>query len=234
MFHLPASLWPRVSSSVRASAGFGRYRRHRDPHVASQWRHSQFAIDGRNSRLVLTLSPSPVTILGNGNNVTLNLLLSGPAPAGGITFTLTSSNPGVVTIPPDVFLSATSSSIGVRLTSVATGSAVIHVNGPGVAEVTTTVTVVGPGAMTLTAPSTMALAQAANLTLTLTSPAPAGGLTVEFASSDSGKVGLSQTSINIPAGAPRPLLLHRCLASMSARRRSPRPRMATPLPRQLS
>ena len=65
-------------------------------------------------------------------------------------------------------------------------------------------TVVGPGAMTLTAPATIALAQTANLTLTLTSPAPAGGLTVEFASSDSGKVGLSQTSINIPAGATAP------------------------------
>ena len=152
----------------------------------------------------LTLIPTDVTIVGNGNNATLTLMLSSPAPAGGITFTLTSSNPAVVTVPSSVFLSATSSSIGVRLTSVAAGSAVIHVSAPGIPEATANVTVTEPGSVTLSGPATVGLSQAANLTVALSSPAPSGGVTVNLTSSDNTKVGVSPSSVTVPTGATTP------------------------------
>ena len=152
----------------------------------------------------LTLIPANVTIAGNGNNANLTLMLSSPAPAGGITFTLTSSNPAVVTVPSSIFLSATSTSVAVRLTSVAAGSAVIHVSGPNIPDATANVTVTQPGSVTLTGPATVGLSQSANLTVALSSPAPAAGVTVDLTSSDITKVEVSPSSVTIPPGATTP------------------------------
>src|SRR5581483_9277180 len=88
----------------------------------------------------LTLSPGTITIPGAGNTATLTLTLSAPAPAGGINFTLTSSSPSTVSVIGSVFLSATSTSIGVRLTGNAIGSAVITASAPDVPAATPNLT----------------------------------------------------------------------------------------------
>ena len=153
----------------------------------------------------LTLTPATLTILGNGNLATLTLTLSGPAPAGGIDFTLTSSNPAVATVPPSVTMSATSSSIGARVISVGVGTTVIHVNAPNIPEATATVTVAPPGSISLSAPATIGLSQTGTLTVALSSPATGNGVSVDLTSSDPNKVSVSPTTVNIPSGSTTPV-----------------------------
>ena len=153
----------------------------------------------------LSIVPASLTIVGNGNFATLNLTLSGPAPAGGIDLTLTSSNPSVASVPPSVTLSATSTSIGARVMSVGVGTTVIHVSGPNVPEATATVTVAPPGSVSLSGPATIGLSQTGTLTVTLSTPATGSGLSVDLTSSDPTKVSVSPSTVTIPAGSMTPV-----------------------------
>jgi len=128
-------------------------------------------------------------------------VLAQPAPAGGIEFTVTSSNPNVATVPPFVFMSENSTSIAFRVNSGGPGTAIIRVNAPGFSEVTATVTVQPPGTITLSAPASISLNDTAAVTVRLSMPAPAGGVTVQLASSDTGKIALGSTTVFIPGGA---------------------------------
>ena len=153
----------------------------------------------------LSIVPASLTIVGNGNFATLNLTLSGPAPAGGIDLTLTSSNPSVASVPPSVTLSATSTSAGARVMSVGVGTTVIHVSGPNVPEATATVTVAPPGSVSLSGPATIGLSQTGTLTVTLSTPATGSGLSVDLTSSDPTKVSVSPSTVTIPAGSMTPV-----------------------------
>ena len=149
---------------------------------------------------LLSLSPSSLT-MQPGDRGNLFVTLVQPAPAGGITLTLSSSNPAVASVVSSVSLSEASASIGVRVIANSPGSAVITVSGPGLGSATANVTVTPPGSLTLSGAAAMVLSQTGNLTLTLSVPAPTGGLTVDLTSSDATKVAVLSPSVTVPAGA---------------------------------
>ncbi len=153
----------------------------------------------------LMIAPASLTITGNGNHGFLTLTLSAPAPAGGVDLTLTSSNPSVVTVLSGVSISANSTSITVRLTSVAEGTALIHASGPNIPEATASVTVVPPGSVSISGPASMGLSTTGTITVALSSPATGNGVNVDLTSSDATRVSVSPTTVTIPAGATTPL-----------------------------
>ena len=157
-----------------------------------------------NPILVSAVNLNP-TSAGGGNSTTLNrVVLNSPAPAGGATVTLASSDPSV-TAPASVFISAgntnsapftisTSSvaaSISVTISATynnVTQSSVLSVNPIQASGVVLTPTTLGGGATST-----------AN-TVSLNYPAPPGGAVVTLTSSDpSAKV---PATVTIAAGSP--------------------------------
>ncbi len=130
----------------------------------------------------LTVSPASV---GGGAPSVGTVTLSGPAPAGGLSVTLTSSAPAAATVPttapiPQGAVSATfpiktvavTTTVPVTLSAALNGgmqTAVLTVEAPTLQRITLTPTTVLGGA-------------GASLALTLTYPAPAGGATITLTS----------------------------------------------------
>jgi hypothetical protein len=152
------------------------------------------------SSVGITASPANL-IMQMNSTATVTIALSQPAPAGGVTFSLMSSNPSVANVVPSVSLSATASSLGVRLSSGSAGTAVVTVSAPGIGSTTVNVTVAQAGVVSVSGPPTLVLSSTGSLTVTLTTPAPRGGVTVQIASSDTTIVVPASTSVTIPAGA---------------------------------
>jgi hypothetical protein len=151
----------------------------------------------------ISLSPNPLNI--SNSSAVLVITLASPAPAGGISLTVTSSNPGVASVPGSVFLTETSSSVGLRVVGAAPGSAVIQVSAPGFGQASVNVTVQAPGSITLSGPAAIGLSQTAALTVALSTPAPAEGVTIQLASSDTSIVSLPLASVFVPPGATAPV-----------------------------
>ncbi len=148
----------------------------------------------------VTVTPNPLVLSSSPG--TLSITTATPAPPGGIAFSLSSSNPGVAYLRSgSIFLSEGLSSIGFQVTPVAPGMTVIHVGAPGMPDAAANVTVAAPGAITLSAPAAVPLNATAPLTVTLSTPAPAGGLTVQLASSNPLIAALAAPSVAIPPGA---------------------------------
>jgi hypothetical protein len=132
----------------------------------------------------VTLSPSSVT---GGANSTGTVVLTGPAPAGGATVQLASSNTSAATVPTTVTVAANSTTA----TFTATTQTVANST-----SVTITATLNGSATATLTVnPPLKVLSVALNPgsvtsgtnstgTVTLSVAAPAGGATVQLASSN--------------------------------------------------
>ncbi len=150
----------------------------------------------------MSFSGSPLALnAGAAGNLTLNLL-GNQAPTGGLTVTLSSSDPSRAAVPATVSFAPGGTSVTVPVTSLAHGSAVITasatvVNFPATATATVNVT----GALGVPANTSVRLGQSAALVVTLPAPAPAGGVTVKLASSDSTKVTVTPASVLIPQGA---------------------------------
>ena len=88
----------------------------------------------------MSFSPGSLTInVGATQNVALNL--SAPAPAGGLTASLSSNNPGVSTVPLSVTFAAGSTTMNVPVTGIALGSATITANAPTFGSASASVTV---------------------------------------------------------------------------------------------
>lgn len=149
----------------------------------------------------MSLNPTTMTLTGIGTQKLLTITLTAPAPAGGVVVTLTSSDPSVATGPSQpVTIQANSTSVSAPIKSTGVGSAVIHATSPGLTEATANVTVEAQGGITIAASSPIALSNTTPLTVTLSSPAPAGGVTVNLASSDPNKVEVLPASVVIPEG----------------------------------
>ncbi len=151
-----------------------------------------------------TFSPSTVSITGAGVTQYLTLGLSNPAPAGGITVNLSSSNPGVATVPATVSFAANTSYASVPVASTGAGTAVIHANSISLADTTANVTVIGSGTIGLPANLSVNLGQTVAFPITLGGAAPAGGVTISLSSSDPSKISISTSSVFIPQGATTP------------------------------
>ena len=144
---------------------------------------------GSDGILVVTLGGISVAtgvVVAPGQSTPLGVQLSSPAPVGGVTVTLTSSNTSQLTVSPTVFIAqgATTPATAAQVTGVAIGSPTVTATAGGYSSDTETVTVVA----TLTlSPTTLAVGPGGTQTLNiiLSSPAPSGGLTVNLTSSRS-------------------------------------------------
>ena len=154
-------------------------------------------------RVGLGLSfPAPTLAVTGTTTENILLSLSGGAPQGGLTVTLTSSNPGVATVPQTLVFAATTTAVTVPVTGVSAGSATIDVTSTQAGNASLGVVVstsVGTGALGLPAAVQMTAGQTMSFPVTLSAPAGAGGLVVSLASSG-GAVSVSPLSVTVPAG----------------------------------
>jgi len=152
----------------------------------------------------LAFSPPAVTITGLIKG-SLNLTLSSPAPAGGLTVNLSSDNTAIATVPATATFAANSSSTNVQVTAIAAGSAVIHASDlPAYMDTTATVTVVTQPSIILASFLTVGQFQSAMFPVSLSAPAPSGGVTVTLTSSNPGSVTIAPTSVFIAGGQSAP------------------------------
>jgi len=154
---------------------------------------------------VTVAAPGTITIpaglnVGLGQTVPFPITLSKPAPAGGVTVTLT-GDPSLVTITSSVVVpaGATQPTSQPQVTGVGLGSATITATAPGYTPASQTVQVnatlvFSPPSLNITGTATQ------NLTLTLSAPAPAGGVTINIHSDNVG-VATVPATVQIAAGA---------------------------------
>ena len=157
-------------------------------------------------QVTTTMSFASQSLTINGivtQNVTLTL--AAPAPSGGLTVNLTSSNTSVATVPASVNIPGNSASVNVPITAIGQGATTITAAAaaPGIANATTSVTVVNPGAITLPLSSGLGLGQTVSFPITLSSPA-VSSVTIALASSDPTRVTISAASVTIAAGQSTP------------------------------
>ena len=153
----------------------------------------------------ITLPASPVA-LGLGQSAAFPVSLATPAPAGGVTIALTSSDPSKVTVTASVAIAAgaTTPAAQPQVKGVNFGSASITASATGYTSGSQTAQVTGMIAFT---PAVLTIGSGIqNLTLTLSGPAPAGGVTVNLSSSNSAAAtvpatatfGAGATTVNVP------------------------------------
>jgi hypothetical protein len=140
--------------------------------------------------LAISFSPASLTITGTATQ-NLTLTLSAPAPAGGLTVTLSSSNPFVATVPLTVTFAANATSATVAVTGVAAGTATIHASAlPNIADTTASVTVnpvASSGSIAISSPPVGQNLEAA-ISIALPQQAPSSGVQVTLTSSDQTKL----------------------------------------------
>ena len=152
---------------------------------------------------VLTMGLSPVNLSITGLiTQNLTLTLSGPAPAGGLAVTFKSSNGSIASVPSTLTIPANTNSIAVPVTALATGSTVVTASAAGLQDATATVTVSPVSAGTLTMPASWSVSpgQSNTLQATLNPAAPASGVTLTFASSDTSKATVTPTTVTVGGG----------------------------------
>ncbi len=156
-----------------------------------------------NPPLLAALALNPASVEG-GNSSQGTVTLGGPAPAGGDTVALSSSNPSVASIPTSVFIPAgvTRATFSISTTSVAAATnSMISADLNGVTQ-TATFTVVPSVVFTSFTlnPTSVFGGNAAQGTVSLQGPAPSGGVTITLSSSNAG-VASAPASVTIPAGS---------------------------------
>ena len=148
----------------------------------------------------VTASMTPANLIVNPGVVSaLTIALSAPQPSN-TTFTLTSQNPGVATVPTAIVLPAGTQLSGFNVTGVANGTSVVTATAPGFAPMTSKVTVQPAGllSMAISNPN-IQLNTSGTITFTLSTPAPAAGLTISV-NSDNPAVTLASTLISMQPG----------------------------------
>ncbi len=161
---------------------------------------SQVQVTGSVTPTTMSFSPASLTITGTATQY-LTLNLSVPA-AAELTINLNSSNAAVATVPAVLSIAPGAGSVSVPVTGVSGGSVTITASAANIASATAAVTVTqtttSSGTISLQA-VTVGLNQSAEFPVTLSAPAPAGGLTVSLASSNTSIATVPQ-SVFIAAG----------------------------------
>jgi hypothetical protein len=144
--------------------------------------------------------PSGVSLAPN-QSAPFPVTLGIPAPAGGVTIALASSDQSKITITPSVFIpaGATVPVSQAQINGITFGSVTINASAPGFASATQTAQV--SGTVTIS-PSNLTISGAGtqNLTLTLSVPAPAAGFTIGVSSSNTGIATVPGSAIFAPNG----------------------------------
>ncbi|MBY0504305.1 MAG: PKD domain-containing protein [Bryobacteraceae bacterium] len=161
--------------------------------------------------LGMSFAAPTVAITGTATeNLALNL--SAPAPVGGLTINLATTNPAVATVPATVFFGQGAVTLNVPITGVGAGSTTLtatsSVAGDAAAGVVVTAAA-GAGSLILPAAASLTPGQTVPFPVSLSSPAGPNGLTVTLAS-NSGAVTILPLSVTVAAGqtqaAPVPQL----------------------------
>lgn len=147
---------------------------------------------------------SPEISLSAGEEQSVPLTLSGPAPQNGLTVSLTSSNPSVMAVPTAIVFGATATGAQVPLIGNTPGTTVITATAEGVTTAVTTITVHGSQRVILPASTTIAPGAWVAFPVSLSSPAPDGGVIISLASSDTSRATMSVASVTILAGRTQP------------------------------
>jgi hypothetical protein len=154
--------------------------------------------------LLGSLAVNPTSVVG-GQSSTGIVTLSGPAPGGGVTVTLSSAQPAVASVPPSVTVGAgaTSLSFSISTAAVAAATPVVITASASATTKTATLTVTPsplPGLSSLAlSPSTVTGGSSATGTVTLSSPAPSGGTVLSLASSKPSAAAVP-SSVTVAAG----------------------------------
>lgn len=143
----------------------------------------------------------PGNLVGVGASGLLLIKLSQPAPAGGVTVTVTSDSTQYVTVasPGTVAFAAGDTLQSTTLDGVAVGVSVVHATAPGYTAGIAAV-VVTPNVIGLPAPFSMGSGQSRSVALQLIPAAPTGGLTVSVASTDTTIVKVTTPTVTFAAG----------------------------------
>ncbi len=146
------------------------------------------------------ISFGTIPVLGPGQSASLPVSLSFAAPVGGLTINFTSTNSTIATVTPSVFVPAglLIPSANPQVTGGAIGSTQINATATGFAPDTASVTVtvtdsLNPGSIGVNA------TRSVNVTLTISAAAPAGGITFNLASDNTGVATVPATT-TVPQG----------------------------------
>jgi hypothetical protein len=147
----------------------------------------------------LTFAPAPVT---GGQSSTGHLTLTGPAPAGGLVASLSSSNSSAITLPETVPFAAGTTTASFLVPTSWVGQSIAHnisatLNGVTKSAQLTVLPLV-PSSLTLASPTTGG--QASTGQLTLSGAAPKGGVVVTLSSSAPAAVAVVPASVTVPGG----------------------------------
>ncbi len=138
--------------------------------------------------------------VGGGRDVQVSLTT--PAGAGGVTVTVTSDNSGIVSVDSsgNLFIPQGQSQGVIGLNGVSQGTTLVRGNAAGYAEGTLNVQ---SSVQVLSMPTTLnvAFGGTASVPLTISAPAPAGGTTVSLISSDPSRVSVTTPTVTIPQGS---------------------------------
>jgi hypothetical protein len=144
----------------------------------------------------ITANPASLNLtVGDTANVTFSI--PNPAPAGGLSLTLSSSAPPVVTVPPSAIIPQGQQSLGVNVNAMAYGTTTITADAPIYSKAQVPAVVINPPLITLSpSPLTAPVGVTVQSTVTVTNPAPAGGLMITL-SGGAGKIEIPAT-VTIP------------------------------------
>jgi hypothetical protein len=159
--------------------------------------------------VAFNVTPYPITmtvqsaLIGIGSTLSGSFTLTQPAPQGGVVVTLASSAPAVATIAPATVPVAAGQTTGAfTYTGVTAGNSNLTASATnyltGTVQVTSTAAQVSLGMIPPVAPGQMQ-----SLALSLPSPAPPGGTTVTFTSSNPA-IATVTASVFVPAGQQTP------------------------------
>ena len=150
-----------------------------------------------NRTMTLTLDSN---LVGVGRTVNGTITLANPAPSGGVSIALASSNTGLATVSPaSVSIAEGETSGSFSVSGVSPGSPTITGTAPGFTNGTRVVTVTN-AVVNLPPAQTIAPSQTSEIALSLSSPAPAGGVTVALSSSDTNIATVSPANVFIAEG----------------------------------
>ncbi len=129
------------------------------------------------------------------------ILLSDPAPVGGLVVNLSSSNSAVATVTVSVIIPEGQTTANATLTGVSAGSATVAASATGYQSGSSAITVqavtaaLSPGG-NISLPESLS----ASYAVALSKPAPAGGVTVSLSTGDATIATVSPSSVFIPEG----------------------------------
>jgi len=151
----------------------------------------------------LTVALSPATVIGTGATVANRVILPSPAPAGGVSLTLSSSNPAAATVLPALTIpqgqSSATFTINILPVSVSTPVTISATDGSAQAQATLTVKPVSLTRVLLVPNSMAGGASSTQNEIDLDAPAPSN-MIVTLTSSNPA-VAAVPANVTIPAGS---------------------------------